>query len=133
MISPVPITVYADNSVYGGIFDPGIDRPSQEFFLQVRQGRFDLVTSNVVEDELALAPERVRRQYEDFLPVSRLVVPSGQAIALQEAYLQAAIVTERWATDALHVALASVHRCKIIVSWNFRPIVHFDKIPLYNA
>jgi hypothetical protein len=31
------------------------------------------------------------------------------------------------------VALASTNRCKVIVSWNFRHIVHFDKIPLYNA
>jgi hypothetical protein len=29
--------------------------------------------------------------------------------------------------------LATVSRCSIIVSWNFKHIVHFRKIPLYNA
>ncbi len=129
----MPIRVYADTSVFGGVFDPGIDKASQEFFEQVNQGRFELVTSNVVADELAAAPERVRRQFEIFLPMSELIIPSAQALALQRAYLQANIVTPKWATDALHVAIASVNHCKIIVSWNFKHIVHFDKIPLYNG
>ena len=34
---------------------------------------------------------------------------------------------------ALHVALATTNRCRLIVSWNFKHIVHFDKIPLYNG
>src|SRR3989304_5908939 len=39
----------------------------------------------------------------------------------------------KYSNDALHVALATVTNCKIIVSWNFKHIVHFKKIPLYNA
>jgi hypothetical protein len=31
------------------------------------------------------------------------------------------------------VALATVTGCAVIVSWNFQHIVHFQKIPLYNA
>ncbi|GAB4162842.1 MAG: hypothetical protein Fur005_21790 [Roseiflexaceae bacterium] len=52
---------------------------------------------------------------------------------MQQAYLAAGIVTAKWATDALHVALATVSGCELIVSWNFKHIVHFEKIPLYNA
>jgi predicted nucleic acid-binding protein len=127
------IRVYADTSVYGGVFDPGIDRPSQEFFQQVRQGRFQLVVSGPVIAELKDAPERVRSLFDDFLPVADIVEVSLQAIQLQNAYLNAGIVAPKWATDALHVALASVHHCRAIVSWNFKHIVHFDKIPLYNG
>ncbi len=35
--------------------------------------------------------------------------------------------------DALHVALATVSRASLIVSWNFKHIVNFQKIPMYNA
>ena len=35
--------------------------------------------------------------------------------------------------DALHVAMATVSECELIVSWNFKDIVHFEKIPKYNA
>jgi len=52
---------------------------------------------------------------------------------LRDAYLQAKIVTPKYADDALHVALATVAGCTLIVSWNFQHIVHFQKIPLYNA
>jgi hypothetical protein len=31
------------------------------------------------------------------------------------------------------VALATVVGCALIVSWNFRHIVHFEKVRLYNA
>ena len=36
------------------------------------------------------------------------------------------------ATDALHVAVATVTGCEVIVSWNFRHIVNFERIPMYN-
>ncbi len=127
------IRVYADTSVFGGVFDQGIDQPIQEFFEEVQQGRFQLVISNVVADELRDAPERVRKKFESLLPLADLVAPNVEAIALQTAYLHAGILTPRWATDALHVALAAVNHCRSIVSWNFRHIVHFDKIPLYNG
>jgi hypothetical protein len=29
--------------------------------------------------------------------------------------------------------LATIAGCDVIVSWNFRHIVHYDRIPLYNA
>jgi hypothetical protein len=37
------------------------------------------------------------------------------------------------ASDALHVALATVTHADMIVSWNFRHIVHFDKMREFNA
>jgi hypothetical protein len=33
----------------------------------------------------------------------------------------------------MHVALATVSNSDLIVSWNFKHIVNFQKIPLYNA
>jgi hypothetical protein len=56
-----------------------------------------------------------------------------EAIRLQQAYLAAGIVGRQWETDALHVALATESQCAVIVSWNFKHIVNFKKIPLYNG
>ncbi|MCY2925202.1 MAG: hypothetical protein NT031_07145 [Planctomycetota bacterium] len=77
------------------------------FFDQVRRGLFTLVVSGVVQEELLAAPLRVR--------------------------LKAGIVTPQSMDDALHVAYASTSACSAIVSWNFRHIVHFQKVPMYNA
>jgi len=127
------IRVYADTSVYGGVFDAGFDKPSQEFFRQVKLGRFLLVTSAPVAGELQDAPEKVRLLYDEFLLLAETAEVSPEVIRLQNAYLKAGIVGPKWATDALHVALATVAHCRMIVSWNFKHIVHFDKIPLYNG
>ena len=54
-------------------------------------------------------------------------------MSVVQAYLAAGIVGLKWRTDALHVALATEAQCAVIVSWNFKHIVNFEKIPLYNG
>ncbi|MEX1118960.1 MAG: type II toxin-antitoxin system VapC family toxin [Terrimicrobiaceae bacterium] len=127
------IRVYADTSVFGGVFDPEFENPSFKFFEQVRAGRFQLVISDTTQAEILPAPEAVRKLWDEFFPLAEYVNVTPMAVALQEAYLRAGIVTPKWEADALHVAVATAQRCRVIVSWNFQHIVHFDKIPLYNG
>lgn len=35
--------------------------------------------------------------------------------------------------DAYHIAVASVNRLDVLVSWNFKHIVNYDKIKLFNS
>lgn len=125
--------LYADTSVFGGVFDERFAEPSASLLEELRQGRFQLVTSVIVQDEVSRGPENVQALFDVVLELAELEQLSDEALALQEAYVQAGIVTPRWAADALHVAIATVSRCSILVSWNFRHIVHFQKVPLYNA
>jgi len=46
------VRVYADTSVYGGVFDEEFSGPSRTFFERIREGRFTLVVSALVEEEL---------------------------------------------------------------------------------
>lgn len=48
------IKVYADTSVFGGVFDPEFSKPSKQFFEEVDTGRFVLVISAIVEAERKL-------------------------------------------------------------------------------
>ena len=125
-----PMRVYADTSVFGGAFDPQFERGSKAFFDRVREGAFEAAISALVLDELKPAPARVRSLFEELEPWLVRVDTGKEAYELQEAYLQASVVGRKWETDALHVATATVRGCRAIVSWNFRHIVHFDKIPL---
>jgi predicted nucleic acid-binding protein len=129
----IPIPVYADTSVYGGVIDEEFETPSRQFFDEVRSGRFHLVVSAIVADELRGAPQPVRTLFEAIRQSAEVVDVAEEAIHLQQAYVNAAIVSAKWATDALHVALATVAQCRLIVSWNFRHIVNFRRIPLYNG
>ncbi len=125
--------VYVDTSVFGGVFDVEFERASRAFFDRVREGVFEAVISALVLEELKLAPARVRAFFAELEPLFVRVDTGEAAYDLQEAYLDAHVVSRKYETDALHVATATVRGCRVIVSWNFRHIVHFEKIPLYNG
>ena len=128
-----PVRVYADTSVYGGILDEEFAEPSRTFFEQVRSGRFHLILSPIVRDELEDAPNSIRALFDEMRTMAEIMDATEEVVGLQQAYLEAVILTPRWAADALHVAVATVSQCRMIVSWNFKHIVSFRKIPLYNG
>ncbi len=125
--------IYADTSVFGGAFDDEFANPTKRFFAEVDAGRFTLVTSVIVAAEIDPAPQEVRDFFDRYIPVVEIIGVGYEAMQLQQRYIQAGVVTEKSEEDALHVAVATVAECDLIVSWNFRHIVHFDKIPKYNA
>lgn len=128
-----PMRVYVDTSVFGGAFDAEFQEASHTFFDMVRSGEFRLVISSAVSDELGDAPESVRVFFRELGPYVEVAEIDDAAIELQAAYLDAHIVGPRWDADALHVAVATASGCPAIVSWNFRHIVNFRRIPLYNG
>ena len=127
------IKVYADTSVFGGVFDEEFSEPSKKFFEEVQSGRFLLVTSAIVQAEIEAAPQKVCDFFHQYAGLVDIAEISQKVLELRQAYLDANIVTINSLDDAAHVAVASVSKCQMIVSWNFRHIVHFEKIPKYNA
>ena len=94
---------------------------------------FHLIVSALVQDELGDAPSQVSDLFAEMLEWTTVAPISADALDLQQAYMDAGILAPKWADDALHVAMATVTDCGLIVSWNFKHIVHFEKIPQYNA
>jgi hypothetical protein len=127
------LEAYTDTSVFGGVFDAEFETESRAFFDLVRAGRFTLLVSDVSRREVTQAPEQVESVFNQMLAYMRLVPVDQEVLSLRDAYLSAGILSEKWADDAAHVAAATVAEADLIVSWNFRHIVHFDKIRLYNA
>ena len=125
--------VYADTSVFGGMFDEEFETASKVFFDAVKKGSFKLITSELVREEIQAGPQKVLNIFEEFLVVAEIAEITDSILQLQQSYIQADIVSEKYATDAMHVALATVSNADLIVSWNFKHIVNFQKIPLYNA
>ena len=127
------IRVYVDSSVFGGVVDAEFARPSQMFFDTIRKRRIKPVISALVRRELEAAPQPVIDLVLEILPLAEVVPVSEESLSLRDAYLRARIVGPRWSTDALHVAVATVSACSVVVSWNFKHIVNYRKIPMYNA
>jgi len=125
--------VYADTSVFGGVFDEEFAELSKEFFAEVKSGRFDLVVSAVVQAEIASAPEEVQEFFQQVMAEVEIAELTQEVLELRNAYLSAGVVTPKSTDDAAHVAPATISGCRMIISWNFKHIVHFEKIPKYNA
>src|SRR4051812_24375125 len=102
--------VYCDTSLFGGCFDEEFAAPSEMFFRQVREGRWNLVTSTLVEEEIAPAPDPVRELFDEMLAYAEVVEVTEEAVLLRRAYVDAGIVRPTALADALHVATASVNR-----------------------
>lgn len=127
------IRVYVDTSVFGGVFDDEFRKASLLFFEQVKLNFFEVFISPIVQNEISLAPQQVQDFYAEILPLTKIMDISDEALSLRDSYLKSNIISKKYSNDALHVALATTSRCSIIVSWNFKHIVHFEKIALYNA
>lgn len=128
------IRVYVDTSVFGGTQDEEFAGASRRFFEQVRHGEFAIVVSQITVDELAGAPATVQGVLRELPGESLDFVPaSGEAMALAQAYLDANILGSSSLADALHVATATIAGADLILSWNFRHIVNFDRIHKYNG
>jgi len=125
--------IYVDTSVIGGCLDREFSAESQRLMALVRDGSFTMVISQIVLNELAAAPPRVRAVLESISPEHiEFADLNLDMMALRDAYLAAGVVGPRWKEDALHVAAASVTGVDAIVSWNFKHIVRLDRINGYN-
>jgi len=103
-------------------------------FNRSRAGDALLVISDTTLAELASAPPKVRNVIDD-LPRECLefVHQTAESEGLAEEYIRQAVVSRRMLADAQHIALATVARVDVLVSWNFRHIVNLDRIHGFNA
>lgn len=126
--------IYVDTSVVGGCFDEEFAEDSHALFEMVRAGEMILLISDTLIDELADAPPKVGAILESIQAEHTEVLSrSEEVIALRDRYLANRVVGPRSTDDALHVAFAAVARADLLVSWNFRHIVHYDKIRRFNS
>jgi hypothetical protein len=59
-----------------------------------------------------------------------LIAITPEAEKLSERLLQAAVLPEKAAADALHIAIAAYHRLNFLLTWNCKHIANAIKRPL---
>jgi hypothetical protein len=98
------------------------------------QGRYVLLLSAFTFREVAGAPEAVREVLRNLPEDTFSEVPVDEEVrALADACIAAEIPGPASYDDALHVAAATVAGADVIVSWNFRHLVNFDRIKRFSA
>lgn len=125
---------YFDTSVFGGVFDIEFEEETLLLFEKVKLGQIKCVYSNLTETELSTAPERVRNFFEQIKPEHKeQVLVSAEAMQLAETYIREKVVGETSMDDCLHIAIATLNKVDILVSWNFKHIVNVYRIRGYNS
>ena len=126
--------VYIDTSVIGGCFDPEFAPWSKGLIKDFRIGNFKPVVSEVTSAEIDDAPDLVKNLYTDLLSLApELLVVTKEALQLADMYQERQILTTKFYDDGLPIALATIAEVNVLVSWNFKHIVHFDKIHMFNS
>jgi predicted nucleic acid-binding protein len=133
-------TVYIETSIFGYL----TGRPSRDLLASARQQiterwwhdhrhRFELFTSPVVETEAGKGDaEAAKRRLSAMAGIPQLGV-NAEAERLAERFIQDGAVPKMATEDALHVALAAVHRIDYLLTWNCRHIDNAEKKPVIRA
>ena len=93
-----------------------------------------MIVSDLTLLELEEAPEAVRAVLKSVPAENREDVElTAEAAGLAERYTSAEVVVATKRVDAQHIAIASVSRVDVLVSWNFKHIVNLERIRGYNS
>lgn len=108
--------IYLDTSVFGGYFDDEFQKFTKPLFERINSGEFTIIFSTVLESELELAPEKVRKlvreiENED----AEFVEETDSAVELATEYLTEKVVGKTSYSDCLHIALATINQADLLV------------------
>ena len=125
---------YVDTSVWGGYYDMEFSEWTVPFIEQARQGKFTIVLSDITIGELQDAPLNVRSLPET-IPAEfiELISITNEQLNLADNYVKEGALTPKYLSDAQHIAISTIIKVDSLVSWNFKHMVNFFRIKLYNS
>jgi predicted nucleic acid-binding protein len=120
--------IYLETTLFNYYFDEdrGIMHDSTvALFNEIAGGKYEAFTSRFVIDELNNASEEKRDKMfslilEHDIPI---LETSDEVMRITDIYIEEKITPQKYRTDGLHIAIATVHDLDMIISLNFQHIV----------
>ena len=127
------LRIYIDTSVIGGCLDKEFQNASMELIDKFKRGEMIAVISELTTLELKDAPQEVQNILKE-IPERNIeyVELTEEAVNLAGKYITEGVIGRGKLVDAEHIAIATINRVDVLVSWNFRHIVNLQKIRGYN-
>jgi predicted nucleic acid-binding protein len=126
--------IYIDTSVVGGFFDIKFEEETKMLFQRLENKEIVFVISDLLREELKGAPEWVRNLLDNYDENSlEKVMLTDESRELADKYIAENVVGKTSLDDCRHIALATINKVDVLVSWNFRHIVNLTRIKGYNA
>ena len=125
---------YFDTSVFGGVFDVEFEEETIQLFERVSLGQVICMFSDLTETELLKAPDKVKDHFKN-LPKENTerVIVTDEVLTLASKYVKEKVVGMTSFDDCVHIAMATIYKADILVSWNFKHIVNVYRIRGYNS
>jgi predicted nucleic acid-binding protein len=125
---------YIDTSVFGGYFDSEFEDSTRDLFKEIYDKKIVILYSEMTESELEDSPEKVKKLIRE-LPKKNVeyLEITEETIFLADKYIQENVVGKTSRDDCIHIALATINRADVLISWNFKHIVNLKRIRGYNA
>lgn len=125
---------YFDTSVFGGMFDAEFEEDTTLLFEKVTLGQMICAYSELTESELASVPNWVQQHFLNIAAKhGELIKISPEALKLAQTYIEEKVVGETSLDDYIHIAIATISKFDMLVSWNFKHIVNVYRIRGYNS
>jgi hypothetical protein len=132
------LSLYLETSVIGAYLDNGdaFRRDLTIRWFEHELSEYDPFSSILVQREIERIDEPHRTGYLNLIkPLKRLELTDEVAI-LADGYLSRGIFQRKFLADAMHVALASIHKVDYLVTWNFGHLANVRRqarIRLFNT
>ncbi len=128
------LRIYIDTSVIGGCFDEEFAEWSNKLFELIKTGYITALISEVTTLEIEPAPINIKNKLKE-LPAHNVefIEITEEAEYLASKYIENKAISKKFQEDALHIAIATINKADVLVSWNFKHIVNLRRIRLYNS
>jgi predicted nucleic acid-binding protein len=124
---------YLDTSVFGGYYDKEFDADTRKLFAEIVTDRISVLITSLTVSELSKAPEPVRAVFDEISSFVEIIEIDEEMIRLAKLYLKEGALTNKYISDATHIAAATILKADALISWNFRHMVNFFRIRRYNG
>lgn len=123
------LSLYLETSVVGAYLDNGepFRRDLTIRWWEHELSEYQPFVSPLVRRELERVPEPHRTGYLKLIEPLKNLELVEEALMLAEGYISRGIFHRKYLADALHVALASVHKIDYLVTWNFGHLANVRK------
>lgn len=132
------LSVYLETSVIGAYLDNGdsFRRDLTIRWFERELSEYDAYSSILVRRELERIDEPHRTGYLKIIEPLVTLELTEEVSILAEGYISRGIFHRKFLSDAMHVALASIHKVDYFVTWNFGHLANVRKqarIRLFNT
>ena len=122
------LKIYLDTTIINfAIYDkdPEKKRITQLLIAEIKQGKYEAFISRIALFEIEEAQEEKRKELVEVVKdINPEELPVDEEVErLANRYIEEGIIPIKYADDARHIAVASIHDLDAIVSWNFEHIV----------